>query len=107
MCAECLGTDTKGPKGPEPLSSCNGCGMSLHSTCANNAAKNLPHTIELLKLVTKGNKWFCEECKTCDSCYNSTVDKGNCLLDCCTCHKNFHFACLNPVPDKKIKCPWR
>ncbi|KAJ6646741.1 Histone acetyltransferase KAT6A [Pseudolycoriella hygida] len=105
-CAECLGTALKGPLGnPEPLSSCNGCGMSLHSTCANNAAKT-SDAVPLTTLVKKGSKWFCEQCKsTCESCQRN--DAGVCVLGCCTCEKNFHLSCLDPVPEKKPKCPWR
>lgn len=103
-CAECSGNEIKGPKGqPEPLSSCDGCGMTLHSTCANNFGKNLTN-IPLTLLVAKGSKWYCEDCKSCESCNSSDLGPH---LDCCSCHKNYHFSCLDPVPDKKPKCPWR
>lgn len=106
VCAECLGTESKGPRGvPESLSSCDDCGRSLHSTCANTNSKG-SHRIELSALVARGSKWYCDECSSCDSC-KSNADKGPCLLGCCTCHKNFHFGCLDPVPEKKAKCPWR
>ncbi len=105
-CAECLGTALKGPLGnPEPLSSCTGCGMSLHSTCANNAAKT-DDVVPLATLVKKGSKWFCDQCKsTCESCQRTDV--GVCVLGCCACEKNYHLSCLDPVPEKKPKCPWR
>lgn len=104
-CTECKGTASKGPKGhPEPLSSCHGCGKSLHTTCANVASKTTQQ-IHLSNLVKKGNKWYCNSCKTCDACSNK--QDGLCLMDCCGCHKNFHLNCLDPVPEKKVKCPWR
>lgn len=76
--------------------------MSLHTTCANIAAKT---SIQLTTLVAKGSKWFCIKCKTCEGC--NTTEKGPCLLGCCGCKKNYHFECLDPVPNKKTKCPWR
>lgn len=104
VCSECSGTNVNGPNGtPEPLSSCDGCGMSLHTTCANIAAKT---SIQLTTLVAKGSKWFCVKCKTCEGC-NTTEKGGPCLLGCCECNKNYHFECLDPVPNKKTKCPWR
>lgn len=86
--------------------------MSLHSTCANKSANT---TIPLTLLVKKGSKWFCDECKpVCNGCHHENKDNtehhgvgGICLLGCCTCDKNFHLNCLNPVPDKKPKSPWR
>lgn len=105
MCTECSGTDAKGPKGtPEPLSSCSGCSKSIHSTCANVTC-NTDTTIELTTLVAKGTKWYCEDCKSCDGC--SDTKTGGLCLGCCGCHKNFHLTCLDPVPEKKVKRPWR
>lgn len=104
VCVECLGTDAKGPSGlPESLSSCSGCGMSLHNKCANGDDTDIP----LAALVRKGNKWFCEECKSCDAC-STQNQKGPCVLSCNYCLKNFHFACMNPAfSDKKVKSVWR
>lgn len=102
---ECLGTETKGPTGmPEPLSSCSGCGMSLHDKCANNGTTSVP----LVALCWKGSKWFCEECRSCDAC-STQNEKGPCVLRCNDCIKMFHFSCMNPeVTDaKKVKTSWR
>lgn len=74
----------------------------MHTTCANIGAKT---TIQLTTLVAKGSKWFCVKCKTCEGC--NTTEKGQCLLGCLDCNKNYHFECLDPVPNKKTKCPWR
>ncbi|XP_059621865.1 histone acetyltransferase KAT6A-like isoform X2 [Phlebotomus argentipes] len=108
VCAECLGTELKGPRGvPEILSSCGACGMAMHTTCANmTSRKGAPH-VELSALVAKGSAWYCEECRSCEGCNSSTAENGPCLLGCFACHKNYHFSCLDPVPVKKIKCPWR
>ncbi|XP_021700096.1 histone acetyltransferase KAT6B isoform X5 [Aedes aegypti] len=105
VCVECLGTEAKGPSGlPEPLSSCNGCGMSLHNKCANGDDTTVP----LAALVKKGNKWYCEECKSCDAC-STQNEKGPCVLSCNYCLKNFHFSCMDPaiVDSKKLKSVWR
>lgn len=106
VCAECLEPDSTGPNGePEPLCACNGCGLSLHTTCANNGSGGKHTTnVPLSMLVAKGSKWFCEECKTCAAC--DAKEKGPCL-GCGNCEKSYHFSCLNPVPEKKPKCPWR
>ncbi|XP_058820696.1 histone acetyltransferase KAT6A isoform X2 [Topomyia yanbarensis] len=106
VCVECLGTESKGPTGiPEVLSSCSGCGMSLHNKCANNGTTA---TVPLAALSRKGNKWFCEECKTCDACLTQN-EKGPCVLSCSDCGRNFHFTCMEPeVNDaKKVKTLWR
>lgn len=96
-CFECNGTANS----RDPLHPCNGCGKLLHMTCANSiTGKNVPLTI----LVAKGSKWFCENCKQCEAC--NATEKGPCL-GCGECQKNYHFGCLNPVPEKKPKCPWR
>lgn len=107
VCAECLGTEMKGPRGmAEAMTSCETCGRSLHQTCANLMYKG-SRRVELTQYSLHGSKWYCDECRICDSCNKSTAEKGPCLLSCCTCHKSFHFGCLNPVPEKKVKCPWR
>ncbi|XP_055613729.1 histone acetyltransferase KAT6A isoform X2 [Uranotaenia lowii] len=105
VCVECLGTDTKGPAGvPDPLSSCSGCGVSLHNTCANTNSTDLP----LAALVKRGTKWYCEECKICDGC-STQNEKGPCLISCSDCTKNYHFSCMAPgTGDNKIlKTAWR
>lgn len=108
ICIECRGNATKGPSGnAEVLSSCSGCGLSLHSTCASKLANILTTPVPLSILVKKGSKWLCKECQsTCSACKNNN-NKGTCLLMCCTCDKNYHLCCLDPVPVKKPKCPWR
>lgn len=79
--------------------------MSLHSTCASKSAK-ITVPIPLLNLVKKGSKWYCEECQSlCNQCNGK--DRGPCLLGCCGCEKHYHLNCLDPVPEKKPKCPWR
>lgn len=104
VCFECLGTEAKGPKGsPETLSSCTNCNKSIHSSCANVTCNTKTH-IDLSLLVTKGNKWYCEDCKSCNDCNNT---KGGLCLECCNCRKYFHLSCLDPVPEKKNKKPWR
>lgn len=106
VCVECLGTDTRGPTGgPEPLSSCNGCGMSLHNKCASGESELVP---PLSVLVTRGNKWFCEECRSCDAC-STQNERGPCVLSCGNCSKAFHFSCMDPgLSDlKKVKTIWR
>ncbi|XP_055836613.1 uncharacterized protein LOC129905215 isoform X2 [Episyrphus balteatus] len=107
MCSQCCGTSERNGSGiPEPLSSCDNCGMSLHTTCANIAGKCKSQSQVLLYILsTKGNKWHCYKCKACDSCNDR--HKGPCLLDCYLCQKSFHLTCLNPASDKKPKCPWR
>lgn len=106
ICIECRGTSQSNLAGiPELLSSCNGCGISLHTTCANKLA-NIAMPVPLAHLVKKGSRWLCNECHpACGSCKNT--NKGTCLLMCSTCDKNFHLSCLDPVPEKKPKCPWR
>lgn len=108
-CAQCSGSDERNQNGiPEPLSSCDKCGMSLHTTCANIAGKCKSQSQVLLyMLVTKGSRWYCTNCQECDACDDDPADKGPCVLGCHTCHKVFHLNCLNPMPDKKLKNPWR
>lgn len=93
-------------------SSCEGCGISINSTI--NGRIPFPSSTQKLKvnyltqlsaLESKGCKWYCDKCRSCAECHSN--DRGFCLLGCCECEKNFHFSCLNPVPDKKPKCPWR
>lgn len=107
ICAHCSGNSKSNQNGiPEPLSCCYQCGMALHTTCANITGKcKTPSQVLLYMLITKGSKWYCEKCRTCDTC--DDTQKGPCLLCCNSCGKNFHLTCLNPVPDKKPKCPWR
>lgn len=123
VCVECRGTAVKGPTGTaELLSSCCGCGISLHSSCASKLANLASNVVPLSILVKKGSKWLCKECQpNCSACKTSTTaasatatatssssnSKGVCLLTCCTCDKNYHLCCLDPVPVKKPKCPWR
>uniref|UniRef100_T1GTJ0 PHD-type domain-containing protein n=1 Tax=Megaselia scalaris TaxID=36166 RepID=T1GTJ0_MEGSC len=77
-------------------------------TCANIAGKCKSQSQVLLyMLVTKGSRWYCTNCQECDACDDDPADKGPCVLGCHTCHKVFHLNCLNPMPDKKLKNPWR
>lgn len=78
--------------------------MSLHNKCANGDDTTVP----LAALVKKGNKWYCEECKSCDAC-STQNEKGPCVLSCNYCLKNFHFSCMDPaiVDSKKLKSVWR
>lgn len=110
ICEECRGTATKGPTGTaELLSSCCGCGLSLHSSCASKLANLASNIVPLSILVKKGSKWLCKECQsTCNACKPThSNSKGICLLMCCTCDKSYHLCCLDPVPMKKPKCPWK
>ncbi|KAL3273212.1 hypothetical protein HHI36_014668 [Cryptolaemus montrouzieri] len=99
ICSECLGTEVNNKNGvPEKLSSCEGCGSLVHLSCTTAGP-------ELAALVSKGGRWFCEECKTCDGCGNIGV--STCLLCCCNCERKYHIKCLDPPAEKKPKCPWR
>ncbi|XP_063903929.1 histone acetyltransferase KAT6A isoform X2 [Zophobas morio] len=99
ICTECLGTESKNRNGaPEKLSACSECGSLVHLTCTSAGP-------ELATLLSKGGKWFCEDCKTCDGCGNTGV--STCLLCCCSCERNYHMDCLDPPAEKKPKCPWR
>ncbi|XP_045478193.1 histone acetyltransferase KAT6B-like isoform X2 [Harmonia axyridis] len=99
ICSECLGTEAKNKNGvAEKLSSCEGCGSLVHLSCTTAGP-------ELAALISKGCRWFCEECKTCDGCGNTGV--STCLLCCCGCERKYHMDCLDPPAEKKPKCPWR
>lgn len=106
-CFECLGTEMRGPRGtPEGLSSCGGCERAMHATCANLMYRG-SQKVSLNQLIDQGNKWYCDQCRTCDRCKKSDLGKGACLLGCCTCHKSYHFGCLAPMPCRTPKCPWQ
>ncbi|XP_018321761.1 histone acetyltransferase KAT6B isoform X1 [Agrilus planipennis] len=99
ICSDCLGTESKNKNGLfEKLSACSGCGTCVHLSCVSSG-------LELSLLLSKGGKWFCEECKTCAGCGNSDV--STCLLCCCNCDRNYHMGCLDPPAERKPKCPWR
>ncbi|CAG9856989.1 unnamed protein product [Phyllotreta striolata] len=99
ICSECLGTEAKNRKGAfEKLSACSECGSMVHLSCTSNEP-------ELIALLLKGGKWFCEDCKTCDGCGNIGISM--CLLCCCSCERKYHMGCLDPPAEKKPKCPWR
>lgn len=99
ICGECLGTEQNNKQGlAEKLSACAGCGSFVHLSCTTGG-------VELSILISKGGKWFCEDCKTCDGCGNAGV--ALCLLCCCNCQRQYHMKCLDPPAEKKPKCPWR
>lgn len=99
ICIECLGTESKNRQNnPEKLTSCFGCGSSVHLSCTTAGP-------ELSALLAKGGRWFCEDCRTCDACGNTDV--STCLLCCCGCDRNYHMGCLDPPAERKPKCPWR
>lgn len=64
ICTECLGTASNNRNGePEELSSCSGCGVSIHLSCVTGH-----HAAEFQSLIQKGNCWYCEECLSCNEC---------------------------------------
>lgn len=64
ICSECLGTASNNRNGePEELSSCSGCGVSIHLSCVTGH-----HAAEFQSLIQKGNCWYCEECLSCNEC---------------------------------------
>ncbi|XP_052889767.1 histone acetyltransferase KAT6B-like [Anopheles moucheti] len=100
LCIECLKPTLKGPNGykPEPMSSCDRCGISLHDSCANRLSGS-EAVMSLSQLVSSGNRWFCAECKACDGC--NTMDESisraaQCLVECGGCSRKFHLQCMNP-----------
>ncbi|XP_053657869.1 histone acetyltransferase KAT6B-like [Anopheles marshallii] len=113
LCIECLKTSLKGPDGhtPEPMSSCERCGISLHDSCANKLS-GTGTALSLSQLVSSGNRWFCEECKSCDGC--NTMDESisrtaQCLVVCASCSRKFHFQCMNPPVhsgERKFEQSW-
>lgn len=107
VCAECLGNEMRGPRGtPESLSTCDSCERAMHATCANLMYRG-SQKVALNNLMDRGSKWFCDQCRSCDRCKKSDIAKGPCLLGCCLCDKTYHFGCMDPIPEKTPKCPWR
>ncbi|KAI8040013.1 histone acetyltransferase KAT6A [Drosophila gunungcola] len=106
-CTHCSGNSQKNLNGiPEPLSSCKQCGISLHTTCANIAGRCKSQSYVLLyMLVTKGTIWDCQNCADCSVC--KMRNRGPCLLQCFVCKDHFHLTCLDTIPDKKPKHPYR
>ncbi|KAH8398226.1 hypothetical protein KR222_007098, partial [Zaprionus bogoriensis] len=106
-CTHCSGNSQKNLNGiPEPLSSCKQCGISLHTTCANIAGRCKSQSYVLLyMLVTKGTLWHCQKCAECVVC--KIRNRGPCLLQCFVCKSHFHLTCLDTIPDKKPKHPYR
>ncbi|KAH8309166.1 hypothetical protein KR059_006549 [Drosophila kikkawai] len=106
-CTHCSGNAQKNLNGiPEPLSSCKQCGISLHTTCANIAGRCKSQSYVLLyMLVTKGTNWDCQNCADCAVC--KMRNRGPCLLQCFVCKDHFHLTCLDTIPDKKPKHPYR
>ncbi|XP_053671514.1 histone acetyltransferase KAT6B-like [Anopheles nili] len=114
LCIECLKTSHSGPnhRKPEPMSSCERCGISLHDSCSNKSTGN-ETAVPLSQLVSVGNRWFCEECKPCDGCtsLNESISRAQlCVVECAGCSRKFHFQCMDPpvkITDKKLCEPWR
>lgn len=107
VCAECLGNEMRGPRGtPESLSTCSTCERAMHATCANLMYRG-SQKVALNNLMDQGSKWYCDQCRSCDRCKKSDIAKGPCLLGCCLCDKSYHFGCMDPIPEKTPKCPWR
>lgn len=109
VCIKCLGSELNNLQNlAEKLSACCGCKKThLHSSCAvPTTSKPNKNHIQLTSFVASGNKWFCEDCKSCDRC--NLKQKGPCLINCSECHKNFHLACTSSaVLDKKFKTLWK
>ncbi|XP_049284363.1 histone acetyltransferase KAT6B-like [Anopheles funestus] len=113
LCIECLKTTQKGPNGhkPEPMSSCVRCGISLHDSCANRVS-SYESSFSLSQLVSAGNRWFCEECKTCEGCntMNESVGRvAQCVIECASCGCKFHLQCMNPparIGERKLQERW-
>ncbi|XP_065165530.1 histone acetyltransferase KAT6A isoform X2 [Atheta coriaria] len=98
-CMECLGTDQKNKHGEfEKLSACNECNNAVHLSCAYAGP-------ELALLIGRGNRWYCEECKSCSVCNSNDV--STCLICCAHCKSKFHMECLDVPVDKKVKTAWR
>ncbi|XP_035780597.1 histone acetyltransferase KAT6A-like [Anopheles albimanus] len=103
LCIECLKTIEKGPNGnqPEPMSSCERCGISMHDFCSNQSTDG-EASVPLSRLVAAGNRWFCEECGACDGCClaNESLSGARaCLVECGRCMKTYHFWCMVPPVD--------
>lgn len=101
ICGECLGTAAKNRLGKEePLSSCAECGASIHLSCSPGGYGN-----EFAVQLKKGGHWVCEECSTCKGC--GRPNDQTCLLCCSVCSAPYHWSCLDPMPDRRPKRPWR
>ncbi|CAG0887223.1 unnamed protein product [Cyprideis torosa] len=99
MCAECLGTSAKNPRGQyEEVICCEECGGAAHPSCLNLS----PQVTARLRTL----KWQCEECKTCTSC-GDKPEEGTPLSICSACDRGYHNACLNleSAPPKDWTCP--
>ncbi|XP_050068561.1 histone acetyltransferase KAT6B-like [Anopheles maculipalpis] len=115
LCIECLKPNLNGPNGrkPEPMSSCVRCGISLHDSCANKLNGYETVAVSLSQLVACGNRWFCEECKPCDACnaVNESLSRVHqCVVECASCERRFHFQCMVPpacTGERKVHESWR
>uniref|UniRef100_A0A182NMR1 histone acetyltransferase n=1 Tax=Anopheles dirus TaxID=7168 RepID=A0A182NMR1_9DIPT len=113
LCIECLKPSLTGPKAhkPEPMSSCERCGISIHDSCTHKS-NGYETAVPLSQLVSVGNRWFCEECKPCDGCsaLNESLSRAQrCVVECAVCLRKFHFQCMDPpVPGrgKKLRQRW-
>ncbi|XP_058117598.1 histone acetyltransferase KAT6B-like [Anopheles ziemanni] len=113
ICIECLRTSIKGPNDqPEPMSSCERCGISLHDSCSNKL-NGLETSVPLSQLVSVGNNWFCDDCcQPCDACNTRITSLSQarcCLLECADCARKFHFQCMVPplTSEWKSRTPWQ
>uniref|UniRef100_A0A182SQ68 histone acetyltransferase n=1 Tax=Anopheles maculatus TaxID=74869 RepID=A0A182SQ68_9DIPT len=112
LCIECLKPNLKDANGqrPEPMSSCVRCGISLHDGCANKLHGYETGAVSLARLVSGGNRWFCEECKPCDGCtgVNESLDRvQRCVVECINCERRFHFQCMSPPVQSSERQSWR
>uniref|UniRef100_A0A182NZE4 histone acetyltransferase n=1 Tax=Anopheles epiroticus TaxID=199890 RepID=A0A182NZE4_9DIPT len=116
LCIECLKTTQQGPGGrkPEPMSSCARCAIALHDNCSNKLNDCKTGAFSLSRLVVAGNRWYCEECKSCDGCtsVNESLSRAQqCVVECVSCTCCFHIRCMNrPVQcegERKPLPAWR
>ncbi|KAF4528868.1 hypothetical protein B566_EDAN016345 [Ephemera danica] len=90
-CSECLGTPARNRDGRhEALSSCRGCGASVHLSCVASSPELRA------QLLLPGARWTCQECADCVGC----------LLECSKCRRSSHLTCLDPPLERRSKEAW-